>query len=207
MARIQGGITGIPSGKVGNVVFVNREGSPYIRVVPVYTKGSWTMNQKQHRLRFKKVTEFCRQYRMNIIRPIWNLLPGKASGYGKFLKANMPAFGRDGKLIDKSMLHFSSGVLPLPYHLKAERTEGQNNTIYMTWANDAMLPQQQQYDELLYMAAKGDEFTGPYAAGLKRRDCGGVFDLPDDIENADALYLFFASGDRGSFSPDKYFSL
>jgi len=207
MARIQGSIAGIPSGKIGNVVFVNREGSPYIRSAPQYSRSSWTENQKQHRLRFKKVAEFCRQYRMNIIRPIWNLLPGKASGYGKFLKANMPAFDRDGRLTDKSMLRFADGALPLPYHLKALRTEGQNNTIAISWENDAIMPRQQEYDELLYMAVRGDEFTGPFGAGLKRRDCGGAFGLPEGYENADALYLFFASRDRLRYSPDRYFEI
>ena len=204
MASVRDVMAGMTAWKAGNVVFVNREGSPYIRQAPEYSKSSWTMNQKQHRERFKKVAEFCRQFRLNIIRPIWNLLPGKASGYGKFLKANMPAFGRDGSLTDKSMLHFSNGTLPLPYHLSVARVEGAGNTIEASWENDALIPFTQKDDDLLYVAAAGEVFKGPFETGYKRQMGGCLIALPSEAGTVDAVYLFFASGDRHRYSPDRY---
>jgi hypothetical protein len=76
---------------------------------------------------------------MQIIQPIWNLIPGKGSGYNRFLKANMPAFGFDGQLVDRSMLHFSDGVLPFPFHFRVEVITDVSNKIKVSWENDAFI--------------------------------------------------------------------
>jgi len=204
MARITGGIGVFASGKLGNMVFVQREGMTYIRMAPEYTKNSWTARQKQHRERFRLVNDFCRQHKFSVIKPIWNQIPGKGSGYNRFIKANMPAFGLDGKLADKAMLHFSDGVLPLPYHIKSETVENENNKILISWENDSLISGLYATDEAWYVTAFEEGFGGPYQTGIRRSELKANLDLPAEPSRVEAVYLFFASGDRKRFSADKY---
>lgn len=117
MARIKGGVWALISGKLEGVFFVQRAGMAYVSAAPKYTDKSWTPRQKQHRERFRKVNEFWMKFQMQIILPIWYLLPGRASGYHQFLKANMAAFSAEGELSDISMLHFLNGSQPFPLNV------------------------------------------------------------------------------------------
>jgi len=206
MARITGGAVEFTSGKLGNLVFVRREGKTYVRMAPNYSETSWTSRQIQHRERFRQVNNFCAQFKLEIIKPIWNLLPGKGSGYNRFIKANMPAFGLDGKLVDKAMLRFSDGVLPLPFHFKAEKPFQNENKIRVSWENDSLISSQLNRDDLLLLTSFGDSFGGPYRTGIKRSELTAVLELPIESSPVEAVYLFFASVDRKKYSPDKFFS-
>lgn len=207
MARIKGGPTGVASGKLGNVVFVVRDGKGYVRMAPKYSKNSWTPRQKQHRERFKKVNAFCTQCKFQFVRPIWNLLPGSASGYHMFLKANMPAFGQDGKLADHALLHFSDGVLPVPFHFKVETIENEKDKILVSWANDNLMSGKFDPDELWIATAFNNGFGGPYESGVNRMALKATIPLPIESTAVIAVYLFFASKDRKRFSPDRYFAI
>ena len=204
MARITGSIGKFISGKLGEVVFVQREGMTYIRRLPEYSKNSWTAGQKQHRERFRIVNAFCQQHNMRVIKSIWNLIPGKGSGYNKFLKANMPAFGLDGQLADRAMLHFSDGVLPFPFHFNFDMIPGELDKISVSWENDALISGKYSSDELCFLPAFADSFGDPYFTGIKRSSAMAMIDLPDYPSKTEALYLFFTSIDRKRYSPDKY---
>jgi hypothetical protein len=207
MARITGGIGKFVSGKLESVVFVQREGMTYIRKLPEYTKNSWTPRQKLHRERFRLVNAFCRQHQMRIIIPIWNLVPGKGSGYNRFLKANMPAFGLDGQLADRAMLHFSDGMLPLPFHFMVEMKIGENDKISVSWYNDTFNSIWFDQDELMLVPAYADGFGEPVNTGMKRKASNVSLALPTGPSKVEAVYLFFASTDRKRYSPDRYFEL
>jgi hypothetical protein len=207
MARITGGIGKYVSGKLESVVFVQREGMTYIRKLPEYTKNSWTPRQKLHRERFRLVNVFCRQHQMRIIIPIWNHVPGKGSGYNRFLKANMPAFGLDGQLADRAMLHFSDGILPLPFHFMVEMVMDENDKINVTWENDTLNNSKYEQDELMMVPAYTNGFGEPVNTGCRRKAAKVVIALPAGPSKVEAVYLFFASNDRKRYSPDRYFEL
>lgn len=195
------------SGKLGEIVFVQREGMTYIRKLPEYSKNSWTSRQKQHRERFRLVNAFCRQYSMQIIKPIWNLLPGKGSGYYHFLKTNMPAFGLDGQMADRAMLHFSDGVLPFPFLFKVEVIESEQDKFRVSWENDTLISSLFTNDELLLVPAFDDKFGEPFNTGITRSVSNATIILPAFPSKVEAVYLFFASVDRRRYSPDRYFEL
>ena len=205
MAKIEGGITSKASGKLGPVVVVQRDGKSYIRLAPQFSKNSWTPGQKQHRERFRKVNAFCQAYKRSVIFPIWNKIAEHKTGYNLFIKANMPAFGRDGELTDISLLHFSDGKLPVPFNSNGERVEGDLTKIKVNWQNDAMLPTKFNNDELMMMVAFPERFIGPAATGIKRSLQEGIVTLPGDPGNIKGIYLFFSNSERNSYSPDRYF--
>ena len=206
MARITGGIgTGI-SGKLEQLVFVQRNGKTYVRMAPDYSKSSWTVKQKMHRERFRMVSAFCRQFRTTVIRPIWKMVPGPASGYAKFLKANMPAFGSGGELADYTRLHFADGILPLPFNIKANSVPGMRQ-LEISWTNDALMNPWQGSDKLMMVVYNGNSFTAPGDTGLTRKSQQGTVMLPEVAEGTSYVYLFFASADMVRFSPDVCFAV
>ncbi|WP_320167973.1 hypothetical protein [Mangrovibacterium marinum] len=158
MAKVKGGLLGSVSGKLGPVVVVQRGDTTYVRARPVYTENSWSERQLKNQQRFRAVNAFCTQNKLMVIQPIWNKLVAGKSGYHLFLKANMPAFGRDGGLEDLSLLHFSDGKLALPFHLQARRLDAM--TIRVSWENDPLLPASRMRDELLFITAEDQQLTG-----------------------------------------------
>ncbi|WP_430972407.1 hypothetical protein [Sunxiuqinia rutila] len=204
MAKIRDGLLGSVSGKLGPLVVVKRGDTSYVRAAPQYSKDSWSDRQKQHRQRFKAVNTFCQQYKQQVIVPIWNRLSGNSSGYHMFLKANMPAFGHQGQLEDPSLLHFADGSLPLPFKLGvAVRPDG-SDQLEVSWLNDEGIASIRLSDELWYITTSADGFQGPYESGLHRSAQGGLLTLPEESSSYDGIYLFFASPDRGAFSPDRF---
>lgn len=199
MTKLNAGLFGALSGKIGNVVVVNRGKTAYVRSVPKYTEESWTDNQRQVRKRFALVSKFCQEYKKSIIFPIWNLLPGPSSGYNKFLGTNIKAFDKEGHIMDMSLLHFSNGNLTPPYQLSVEKREGE---IAIGWTNALGLSRTRIKDKLMFMAVVDGRITGPHNSSLTRGMKEGVISLPEP--STTALYLYFASSDKQSFSPDRY---
>ncbi len=204
MARIKSGGSNAISGMVGPVVFVQRGNSTFVRRAPQFSGNSWSPRQKQHRERFKKMADFCREYKFSVIFPIWRKVSATQIGYNLFLKANAPAFGLDGELADLSLLRFSDGSLPVPFQIGAEQQPGDPAKIAVSWVNDPMLSPQFKQDELMMMVAHAGQFSGPYATGIRRMEQQGVIALPEGLQQIEGIYLFFGSPDREAFSPDHY---
>jgi len=202
MTKLNAGLFGALSGKIGNVVVVNRGKTSYVRSVPKYTEESWTDNQRRVRRRFAIVSKFCQEYKKSIIFPIWNKLPGPTCGYNQFLGTNIKAFDVDGNIRDLSLLQFSKGSLPPVLQLSIENRQGE---VTIGWSNDPELARARLKDKLMYMAVVDGLVTGPHTSGLTRVMQGGTFTLNDP--SASALYLYFASSDKLSFSPDKYVTI
>jgi hypothetical protein len=207
MAKIKGGIGALLSGKLEGVVFVQRGEQSFLRTEPDYSRKKWTPAQEMHRERFRKVSAFCMQFRHSVIRPIWNLIPGKATGYGRFLSANMQAFDGNGNLADLAKLHFSEGTLPLPNRMNVELAGGNPAVAAASWENDPSLQPQHYTDELRAVFASGGKFIGPVNIGAKRADLHASLELPSAGGKAEAVYLFFASKDMQAYSPDQYFAV
>ena len=199
MTVVKAGSRDTFSGKVGNLVVVSRGETTYLRSMPNYTNESWTPKQARARKRFSIVSKFCMGYKLKLIVPIWNLLPGNACGYSQFLGANSQAFDSEGVIGDWSMLNFSDGSLPPPQQIEAIMVD---NEITVSWVNDPNVAPARLNDELWLMVLAGDRVEGPVQTSLTRGMEGGVVTLDDP--SARALYLFFAAPDRMAFSPDRF---
>ena len=202
MTVVKAGSRDTFSGKVGNLVVVSRGETTYLRSMPNYTNESWTPKQARARKRFSIVSKFCMGYKLKLIVPIWNLLPGNACGYSQFLGANSQAFDSEGVIGDWSMLNFSDGSLPPPQQIEAIMVD---NEITVSWVNDPNVAPARLNDELWLMALVGDRVDGPVQTGLTRGMQGGVVAQVDPSDRA--LYLFFAAPDRKAFSPDRFVAL
>ena len=207
MAKIRGGIGAFLSGKLEGLVFFQRGEEGFLRTEPDYSKKKWSPAQQKHRERFQKVSAFCMHFKHNIIRPIWNLIPEKATGYGRFLQANMSAFDSNGDVADLSKLHFSDGRLPLPYNMVVEIVAGSPLVLKVNWENDTTIPGYDANDILMVMFASAGKFTGPVNSGVKRGVLEASVEVPSTPGAPDAVYLFFGAQDLKDYSPDQYFAV
>ena len=208
MAKVLGGGDSRISGMIGPVVYVNYNGKTYIRTAPrERAKGKWTPKQKTHRIRFREINAFWRQYTYSPIKQIWELAAEQMKGVNLFIKTNMPAFGLDGMLSDLDRLHFSAGKLPLPHKLKAERKLDDPEKVEVSWEDDSQNGLSLSNDELMMMVAHEGKFTGPIATGFLRKTEAAVIQLPADIGTAQGIYLFFANEKRKVYSGDQWFGI
>lgn len=206
MARIKTAAGLKISGKLGNLVFVQQGEQTYVRTSPERKKGHWSRRQQQHRSRFQAFTAYYQQMREKVVKPIWNLSATKQfTGYNLFMKANMPAFNQQGELADPSLLHFSTGPLPLPLCLSAEKNDSAPQLVNIRWEPGAVSPLASGNDELLMIINTASGTEGPITTGTFRKEGHYQLDLSEHQEEQEGnLYLFFANSERSAYSEDKY---
>jgi hypothetical protein len=189
---------------VGGIVLVQFNGSTYMRRAPQRPRNSWTPDQLLHRQRFSKVNQFCKQFKDSLIPQIWNDAAIRMSGYALFLKTNMRAFAPDGSLADPKKIVLSTGKLPLPEGLHAQRTAPEGTILQVSWLRDLHRGGNTLQEELMFISAADGRYSEITATGLLRMDRGGSFELPASAlplaPGPLHIYLFFASKDRRNYS-------
>ena len=210
MARMKRPVGDLVSGKIGNVVFFTRKDQSFVRSAPQRKKTEWTPEQQLHRKRFSQAVGLWRKLKNGMVPQIWNLGSKQMNGYALFMKANMPAFGVDGTLLDPKLLQLSVGKLSLPQKLEAKKGEGEGGgegeglTIEVSWQNDPLLSAVRLQDELMAISSVDGQYAEVKATGIKREAIGGLFELPafpmPQAPGPMHLYLFFASTNRKGFT-------
>jgi hypothetical protein len=211
MARMKRPVGDLVSGKIGNVVFFTRKDSSFVRAAPKRKETQWTPEQQLHRQRFSQAVGLWRVLKNGMVPQIWNLGSQQMNGYALFLKANMPAFGVDGTLLDPKLLQLSVGKLTLPQKLKAQKAAGEGTGVEVSWQNDPLLSAARLQDELMAVSSVDGQYSEVKATGIKREAKGGTFELPA-FPMAPApgplhLYLFFGSEKRNGFTGSVCFEL
>ncbi|HLN72556.1 MAG TPA: DUF6266 family protein [Prolixibacteraceae bacterium] len=207
MARLINNGSEQVSGKIMDVVYVRYKGGTYIRRAPRVRKEARTPAMLQNQQRFACIQRFCTQFKDTLIPMIWNDRATKGSGYNLFMKANSPAFARDGSLSDPLLLKFSLGELSLPEALTAQLSAPDAGTIKVSWQKESHMGGLRLNDELMAISYDGENFSGMIPTGLKRKDLQGSFELPVMASGVQYLYLFFSSEDRRSFSESVAFKI
>lgn len=200
MARVIAGDISKIVGKVGDKVYVKYKNGIYVRKAPTVRKEARTPAMLLNQQRFGCITRFCIQFKNSLISMIWNDAATTGSGYNLFLKENSAAFAKDGRIAYPLLLKFSTGKLPVPEHLTAQRTAPDADTIEVLWEKETHIYGTRQKDDLVMIGYDGVECSSLTATGIRRRDVGGTFNLPVMKQKVQYIYLFFASEDRRSFS-------
>jgi len=208
MARVTKGIAQAFSGRLDNIVFVNRGENTYVRTLPRKRKSSeWSEDQINHRECFAVVMRYASKMMNPFVKPIWNKAgTDTMSGFNLFVKANKPAFGMKGRVEDPSMLRFSAGSLPLPSNLKAEMSSEVSNVIIVSWKNQ-ITNSARGHDHLMVVFYNTDELMKPIQTAFKRKDEQAQLALPEMTGKEIFLYLFFGSSDQTAYSNDHAFKV
>ena len=208
MARVTKGIGQAFSGRLDNIVFVNKGDITYVRTLPRERKPSeWSADQIQHRKCFAIVMRYASRMMNSFVRPIWNKsATDTISGFNLFVKANKPAFGTKGRVEDPCLLRFSAGSLPLPSNLKVVMSSEVANVIIVRWKNEIANPVRGQ-DHLMVVFYSQNELMKPIETAFMRKDEQAQLVLPEKTSNEIFLYLFFGSADQTAYSNDHAFKI
>ena len=195
------------SGKILGAVYVNYRGGTYIRKAPATRKEARTPAMLLNQDRFSAITRFCIQFKHTLIRQVWNDVATTCSGYNLFMKANSPAFDREGSLAHPLLLKLSAGKLILPEDISVERTAPGATTIRISWIKEASISGTRAADQLMMITSDGQHFSPMSPTGIKRKDVEGVAELPVMPWAARFVYLFFMADDRRNFSDSRVFAV
>ena len=211
MARMKRPVGDLVSGKIGNVVFFTRKDQSFVRAAPTRKETQWTPEQQLHRQRFSQAVGLWRKLKNGMVPQIWNLGSQQMNGYALFLKANMPAFGVDGTLLDPKLLQLSVGKLNLPQKLEAGKAAGEGTRVEVTWQNDPLISAVRLQDELMAVSSADGQFSDVMETGIKREVKGGTFELPalpmPEAPGPVHLYLFFAASNGKGYTGSACFEL
>lgn len=199
MAKVVDILSNKISGRVGNVVYSQVNGQTVVRSLPRTNPDKRTPAQLRNQERFRHIHKFCAPFKRVLIPQIWNGQAKTDNGYNLFVKTNTPAFGPDGELLDPKKIKLSIGNLPLPEQLEVHRVEG-SNSIQVSWQKSATLGGVTLKDELMVISAGEGKFSEMMPTGIKRKDLGGTFELPELASPATHVYLFFESLDQRYYS-------
>lgn len=204
MGKIGQGILGGVSGTVGNVIGGSWKGIDYIRIKPDHHNDANTEKQIHHRAKFSAVVALAKSIKTKIIKPIWDQLAVKMSGYNLFVKENIGAFDADGAVSDYSLLKFSDGDVSLPGDLAIADDEAVEGGIKVNWTDNTD-PKEgiAATDELMLLAMAGD---GIYVVtpGATRADGEAAVVLPFGPGVEANVYVFFKNGEDNTYSADQF---
>ena len=203
MGKIGQGILGGVSGTVGNVIGGSWKGIDYIRIKPDHHTDANTEKQVQHRAKFSAVVALAKSIKTKVIKPIWDQLAVKMSGYNLFVKENIGAFDVDGNVSDYSLLTFSKGEVSLPADVVAADDAAVEGGIKVTWTDNSGDEGAAATDELMLVALAGD---GIYVAGTgaTRADGEAAVVLPFGPGVEVNVYAFFKNVGENTYSADKF---
>ncbi|MCZ4693800.1 hypothetical protein DWB61_09695 [Ancylomarina euxinus] len=201
MGKYNQGILGPFTGKVGAIVGSSWRGVNYIKSLPGPNASNSEAQQKQ-RSRFKSVVSLASSLMESLIRPVWNLVGGKMTGYNLFVKTNMPAFDESGALVNYSEFHASMGALPLPEILTLQDDVDVVSGIELSWKDDSATGVGNA-DDKLHLLVMTPERVHILNTASVRSDQSAEITLPVSAGDVH-VYAFFGTADGDKFSPDSY---
>lgn len=112
MARLQQGILGGISKKIGNVVGASWKGIPVLRIYQPNVANPKTTSQTAQRNAFKQNVDWASALLATIIKPLWDRFAVRESGYNAFIQAQKRASGGLNNVMDNIVM--SKGKMEAP---------------------------------------------------------------------------------------------
>lgn len=205
MGTLKEGLLGGFSGKVGNVVGVERNGTYYVRSLPEKGNDPKTDSQVKQRSRFSVVMNFLKTISPFIRIGFQSYAVGARTPYNAAMSYNIRhsvKMGEQGAELDHPRVLVSRGTLPVGSGMHAKVV---GDELKATW--DAALPGNARGDDvamlLAYNSIKQQAIYDLNAA--KRSDINAGLQLPSDWRgDTIEAYLVFKTADGAEVSDSIY---
>lgn len=96
MGKINQGLLGGVSGKVGNVIGGSWKGTNYLRIKPASVANPKTAAQQTQRGKFGEIVADARLLLAGLIQTYWDPFAQRVSGFNRFISANINAYSENG---------------------------------------------------------------------------------------------------------------
>lgn len=133
MARINNGVLGRVSGKIGGVVGGSWKGQNYLRTLVIPANPN-SEGQQEVRGKMRTIVFYAKQILSPIINYLWDPFQVKMSGFNAFVKANMLSMSSES---DWSHFIATQGSLEIAQFEIAGYNAG-NGNLHLTWTDAIM---------------------------------------------------------------------
>lgn len=192
------------SGRIGNLVTYNLNGTQVIRTLPeTFKKRKSSSLQKQHLISFKIQHAMAKSVKKTIIDRIWSHLSfqGGMNPYNQFIKRNRAAYGGTDNIVFPELMVISDGNL-LPAAGFTVHREGEILTF--SWDSNQTGKLASPADKLNIVILAYRCSLNMMAVEACRSDGTISFALPDKIIGDVEGYVFWSSQNEENFSPSMF---
>jgi hypothetical protein len=208
MGKIKEGAAGDFVGKVGNIYGSTWRGINYIKSRPNNFRDAKSEKQINQRTRFAACSSLARYLDSTMIKDIWNKQAKKMTGRNLFIKKNITAFGKDGKIEDFSKIQTSIGNRFSVKDFEVEQSKLNPSSLIIKWTDYDDLKKYNSDDRVILAIVffNGDDYTCLCnTVNELRKDCETVLDIGFIPDNRTLhLYLTFADNKFEEYSESMY---
>lgn len=181
MARLDQGLLGGYSGKLGTTVGATWKGINVVRTYQPNVANPNTQAQRDHRYKFKEIAQLGSFFLASMVKPFWDKAAKRMSGYNAFVSLNARAM-KDSLQFDPMEFIIGNGQMGHPTYEISLLEE--THRLDVAWDEDEKVLYGQPTDELYLIAFNYVGEPIGYSLGeVKRKDTLIRIDL---IEGADA---------------------
>lgn len=149
MARLDQGLLGGYSGKLGTTVGATWKGINVVRTYQPNVANPNTQPQRDHRNKFKEIAQIGSFFLASMVKPFWDKAAKKMSGYNAFVSLNARAM-KDSLQFDPMKFIIGNGQMGHPEGDAALDPEAK--AIVIGWAKDEQVLYGQKTDKLYAIA-------------------------------------------------------
>lgn len=181
MARLDQGLLGGYSGKLGTTVGATWKGINVVRTYQPSVANPNTQLQRNHRYKFREIAQLGSFFLASMVKPFWDKAAKKMSGYNAFVSMNARAM-KDSLQFDPMKFIIGNGQMGhATYELMLE---GEDNRLSIGWDKNEQVLYGQPTDELYVVVFNYVGEPIGYSLGEAKRSDGLI--RIDLIEGADA---------------------
>lgn len=185
MARLDQGLLGGYSGKLGTTVGATWKGINVVRTYQPNVANPNTQLQRDHRTKFREIAQLGSFFLASMVKPFWDKGAKKMSGYNAFVSMNARAMS-DSLGFDPMKFIIGNGQMGHPeYEISLSK---ESNRLDIGWDKDEQVLYGQPTDELYLIAFNYVGEPIGYSLGeVKRNETLVRIDLIDGVDTSEAI--------------------
>lgn len=195
MARLDQGLLGGYSGKLGTTVGATWKGINVVRTYQPNVANPNTQLQRDHRYKFREIAQLGSFFLASMVKPFWDKGAKKMSGYNAFVSMNARAM-RDSLQFDPMKFVIGDGQMG---HIEMlSQLDGITDVITLGWETDEQTLYGQDSDKLYVVVFNYVGEPIGYNLGTAKRVTGGAtVKLIDGADTSEAIMCWAWLSENG----------
>ena len=195
MARLDQGLLGGYSGKLGTTVGATWKGINVVRTYQPNVANPNTKLQRDHRYKFREIAQLGSFFLASMVKPFWDKHAKKMSGYNAFVSMNARAMRDD---LQFNPMHFIIGNGQMGHPEGDAQLNKEANAILIGWGKDENVLYGQKTDKLYAIAFNYVGEPIGYSLGeYTRADTQASFELVEGVDTSEAILCWAWLSENG----------
>lgn len=185
MARLDQGLLGGYSGKLGTTVGATWKGINVVRTYQPNVANPNTKSQRDHRYKFREIAQLGSFFLASMVKPFWDKGAKRMSGYNAFVSANARAMSDE---MGFDPLKFIIGNGQMGHVTATTMLRAETNEVQIIWEGSEQVLYGQPTDELYAIVFNYVGEPIGYSLGeYKREDDNASIELVDGVDTSEAI--------------------